>query len=86
MTDVTTVLSQLKAGTITTDQAAGAFTDMDWPTAPPTPRTLTEIEADPDGAGDRPGDFAEVEQAYVEGDITLEQYEKLAAATMGTNG
>lgn len=86
MTTVTDVLAKLKGDQMTTDQAVEAFTDMDWPTAPPAPRTLAEIEADPDGAGDKPGDFAAVEQAYVDGDITLAQYERLAAATMGTTG
>jgi hypothetical protein len=86
MSTVTDVLARLKGGAMTTDQAAAAFTDMDWPSAPPPARTLTQIEADPDGAGDKPGDFAAVEQAYVDGGITLAQYEQLAAATMGTNG
>lgn len=83
---VRTVLNKLKAGQITTDDAAGMFSDMDWPTTPPRGRTLAEIEGDPDPKAAEPGDFGEVESAYIDGEITLPQYEQFATATMGTTG
>lgn len=86
MSAVGEVLDKLTSGQMDIDQAAQAFTDMPWPTRPAPGRTLAQIEADPDPVANEEGDFAEVESAYVNGDISLEQYEKLAAATMGTDG
>lgn len=84
MTTVTDVLAKLTSGEMTTDQAVGAMNEVTWPDQPPAGRTLEQIETDPDPQAMQPGDFGEIEQAYVDGQITLEQYEALANAAMGT--
>ena len=84
MTTVTEVLAKLTGGEMTTEQAASAMNEVTWPDRPPAGRTLEEIEGDPDPKAMQPGDFGEVEQAYVDGRITLQQYEALANAAMGT--
>jgi hypothetical protein len=77
-------LDKLADGRITTDEAAAAMSEVTWPDRPPVGRTLEDIESDPDPKAMEPGDFGEVESAYMEGKITLEQYEALATAAMGT--
>jgi hypothetical protein len=77
-------LDKLADGRITTDEAVTAMSEVTWPDRPPAGRTLEDIESDPDPKAMEPGDFGEVESAYVEGKITLEQYEALATAAMGT--
>lgn len=84
MTTVTDVLAKLTSGAMTTDQATSAMNEVTWPDRPPTGRTLEQIETDPDPKVMQPGDFGEIEQAYVDGQITLEQYEALSTAAMGT--
>jgi hypothetical protein len=78
------VLDKLSGGQMTTGEATAAMNEVTWPDRPPTGRTLEDIESDPDPMAMEPGDFGEVESAYVEGRITLEQYEALATAAMGT--
>lgn len=80
---VRTVLNQLKTGQMTTDDAASAFSDMDWPTGPPPARSLADIETDPDPKAAEPGDFGEIESAYINNEITLLQYEQFASAASG---
>lgn len=78
------VLDQLIAGRISTEDAAAAFSDMDWPPPAPRARTLADVESDPDPRAAQPGDFAMVSQAYTDGKITLGQYEALANAVAGS--
>jgi hypothetical protein len=80
---VTDILGKLSTGQITEDDATSAFSDMDWPTTPPPARTLADIETDPDPRAAEPGDFGEVESAYINGKITLPQYERFASAASG---
>lgn len=80
---VRAVLNNLKSGKITADDAASAFSDMDWPTGPPPARSLADIETDPDPRAAEVGDFGEVESAYVNGEIDLPTYERFATAAMG---
>lgn len=84
MTTVTDVLAKLTSGQMTTEQAANAMNEVTWPDRPPAGRTLEQIETDPDPQAMQLGDFGEIEQAYVDGRITLGQYEALATAAMGT--
>lgn len=84
MSAVGEMLDKLSGGQMTTDEAAAAMNEVTWPGQSPTGRTLEDIESDPDPKVMEPGDFGEIESAYVEGKITLEQYEALATAAMGT--
>jgi hypothetical protein len=80
MTTVTEVLDRLATGETTTEQAAAEFAAMTWPAPSSRKTTLAQIQADPDPEPARPGSFAEVEQAMVNGDITAEQYRQFVQA------
>lgn len=80
---VRAVLNKLRSGQISTDDAASAFSDMDWPTGPPPARSLAEIEGDPDPRAAEVGDFGEIESAYINNEIDLPTYERFASAAMG---
>lgn len=80
---VRAVLNKLTTGQMSEDDATSAFSDMDWPTGPPPARSLADIEGDPDPRAAEPGDFGEIESAYVNGEITLPQYERFASAASG---
>jgi hypothetical protein len=84
MTTVADVLEKLSSGEMSTDEAVKAMSEVTLPDRPPTGRSLEDIESNPDPKAMEPGDFGEVESAYVEGKITLKQYEALATAAMGT--
>lgn len=73
MSAVTDVLDRLISGQITTEQAAVDFSAMSWPTPQKRLATLAQIETDPDPEPSS-GGFPEIEQSFVNGDITLDQY------------
>jgi hypothetical protein len=83
MSPVTELLTQFSEGQIELDELAGQLAGMQWPQRPrATPEEAMQgVEPEPDP----PGSFAEVEQAFVEGALTANEYRTLllAVATAG---
>jgi hypothetical protein len=83
MSEVSELISALRAGTLSLDDVAERFRDRRWPdTAAPEPGSYLEMAAltleDPEP--DTPGSYDEVTAAYDRGEITSEQYQVLSAA------
>ena len=80
MSPPTEALDRMIAGELTIEQVAQQFGAMSWPAPADPPRTLEQVEADPDPEPAEPGSFAEVAAYYMDGRITPEQYATLAGA------
>jgi hypothetical protein len=83
MSEVTDLLAQLRAGSMSLDQVAARFRDRQWPTRDVAhPRTAQEAfaaeERDPEPLLE--GSFDEVHAAYVRHELTKDQYTVLAEA------
>jgi hypothetical protein len=80
-TEVSALIAELRAGTLSLDEVAGRFRRRAWrPTRPRTPLTPEERAAQRDPGGDIPGSFDEVTAAYDRGELTSEQYDVLSVA------
>lgn len=86
MSRVTDLLAALRAGEKSLDEVAAAFRTYRWPKNPvPVAKSFAELaareEQDPEPLQD--GSFDEVAVAYTAGQITDEQYARLAEAAGG---
>jgi hypothetical protein len=80
MSEVTQILSDLADNHITLDNAAARFEKLPWPSSPALRQPLRARDAAGDATPEPPGSFAEVQTAYAAGQITAEQYARLAEA------
>jgi hypothetical protein len=82
-TEVTELIEAFRSGIMSLDQLAERFRERSWPrTRGPEPQTYLELAAaaQRDPEPDVPGSFDEVVAAYDRGDLTREQYRRLADA------
>jgi hypothetical protein len=81
--EVAELITALRNGTLTLDEAAQKFRERKWPgrTSPP-PKTYLELAAaaQQDPEPDVPGSFDEVTAAYDRGELSRLQYRTLAEA------
>jgi hypothetical protein len=87
MSEVTDLLAQLRAGSISLEEVADRFRHRAWPGRPAPPsRTAGEAlaaeERDPEPPVE--GSFQEVHAAYIRHELTDEQYAVLADAVSRT--
>jgi predicted RNA-binding protein associated with RNAse of E/G family len=79
--EVAELIAALRAGRLTIDEVAERFRRRRWVAARrPVPRTYAEMAAQQDVETDVPGSFDEVVAAYDRGELTREQYRRLAHA------
>jgi hypothetical protein len=85
MSEVTELLAQLHAGSMSLEEVADRFRRRQWPGRPATPRTAYEAlaaeERDPEPPVE--GSFQEVHAAYMRHELTDDQYAALADAVSG---
>lgn len=82
-TEVTELIEAFRSGAMSLDQLAERFRERSWPrTRAPEPQTYLELStaAQRDPEPDVPGSFDEVVAAYDRGELTREQYRRLADA------
>jgi hypothetical protein len=84
MSEVTELLTAYRNGELTLEELARRFQERTWPSRRPSPRTAREAwqreMEDPEPTQEN--SFDEVASAYSLGEITAEEYEKLAHAVM----
>jgi hypothetical protein len=79
--EVAELIAALQAGRLTVDEVAGRFRRRQWVAARrPVPRDYAEMAAQQDVEADVPGSFDEVVAAYDRGELTREEYRRLAHA------
>ena len=82
MSEITELLAQLRAGSMSLEEVADRFRHRRWPERPATPRTAYEAlaaeERDPEPPAE--GSFQEVHAAYMRHELTKDQYAVLAEA------
>lgn len=79
--EVAELIAALRAGRLTVDEVAERFRRRHWVAARrPVPRTYAEMAALQDVETDVPDSFDEVVAAYDRGELTREQYRRLAHA------
>jgi len=79
--EVADLLAALRAGRLSVDEVAERFRRRSWVVARrPAPRSYAEMAAQQDVGADVPGSFDDVVAAYDRGELTREQYRKLAHA------
>jgi len=79
--EVTVLIAELRAGTLTLDEVAERFRHRSWPrTRRPAPRTPLEVAQSLDPEPDIPGSYDDLTAAYDRKEITREQYRALAQA------
>jgi hypothetical protein len=79
--DVADVMTALREGRLSLDDAAEAFRRRSWPiTRRPVPATPADMAEQQDPEADVPGSFDDVRAAYDRCEITWEQYRTLARA------
>lgn len=81
MSPVTELLQQYSEGQLELDELAAQFAQMQWPRAEKASEEEALIGADPEP--DPLGSFAEVEQAFVEGALSANEYRTLMFAIQG---
>ena len=84
MSEVTELLTKYRQGELTLEELARQFGERTWPPRRPSPRTAREAwqreMKDPEPIQEN--SFDEVASAYSLGEITGEEYDKLAQAVM----
>jgi hypothetical protein len=84
MSEVTELLTAYRKGELTLEELARRFQERTWPPRRPSPRTAREAwqreMEDPEPIQEN--SFDEVASAYSLGEITGEEYDKLAHAVM----
>jgi predicted RNA-binding protein associated with RNAse of E/G family len=79
--EVAELIAAMRAGRLTVDEVAERFRRRHWVAARrPAPRTYVEMAAQQDVETDVPGSFDEVVAAYDRGELTREEYRRLAHA------
>lgn len=79
--EVTDLITALKAGEVTMEEVTGRFRLRSWPrTRRPTPRTSLEMAEQQDPEPDVPGSYDELTGAYDNGELTADQYDALCEA------
>ena len=81
--EVTELIEAYRSGAMSLDELAERFRERSWPrTHSSEPQTYLELAAaaQRDPEPDVPGSFDEVVAAYDRGELTREQYRRLAAA------
>ena len=82
MSDVTDMIAAYRRGELTLDELAQRFRDRSWPSRRLSPPTLEEAYKreveDPDPIAE--GSFDEVASAYLQGQISIQEYDVLARA------
>ncbi len=84
MSEITELLTAYRKGELTLEELARRFQERTWPPRRPSPRTAREAwqreMEDPEPIQEN--SFDEVASAYSLGEITDEEYDKLAHAVM----
>jgi hypothetical protein len=79
--EVAELVAALRAGRLTVDEVAERFRRRSWVVARRSlPRTYAEMAAQQDADADIPGSFDVVVAAYDRGELTRDQYRRLAHA------
>ena len=82
MSDVTDMIAAYRRGELTLDELAQRFRDRTWPSRRLSPSALHEAykreTEDPEPISE--GSFDEVAAAYLQGEISIEEYDVLARA------
>jgi len=79
--EVSDLITALKAGDMSLDEVAARFRQRKWPrTRRPNPQSYVEMAEQQDPEPDLPGSYDDLTGAYDRGEITREQYRTLVEA------
>jgi hypothetical protein len=88
VSEVTDLIARYQAGELSLDELAERFRTRQWPVTPSPPRPSSYLEmaarAQDDPGSDVPGSFDDVEAAFFRHALSVEEYELLRRAAVGT--